>query len=81
MPKYLNEIKNKINSIPLFAYLKLIEIKMWELFIYFLWRTLLTGISDNMVRLSIGIEHIDDLLADLTQALKGAVDSIILKTI
>jgi len=27
------------------------------------------GVSEGMVRLSIGIEHIDDLLADLTQAL------------
>ena len=27
------------------------------------------GVSENMVRLSVGIEHIDDLLADLEQAL------------
>src|SRR5690606_13737771 len=27
------------------------------------------GVSDDMVRLSIGIEHIDDILADITQAL------------
>ncbi len=27
------------------------------------------GVSENMVRLSIGIEHIDDLMADLDQAL------------
>jgi len=27
------------------------------------------GVSEDAVRLSIGIEHIDDLLADLTQAL------------
>ncbi len=27
------------------------------------------GVSDDMVRLSIGIEHIDDILADLDQAL------------
>jgi O-acetylhomoserine/O-acetylserine sulfhydrylase-like pyridoxal-dependent enzyme len=27
------------------------------------------GVSTDMVRLSIGIEHIDDLLADLEQAL------------
>ena len=26
------------------------------------------GVSDDMVRLSIGIEHIDDILADLDQA-------------
>jgi O-acetylhomoserine (thiol)-lyase len=29
----------------------------------------LTGVSDGYVRLSIGIEHIDDILADLAQAL------------
>ena len=29
------------------------------------------GISDNLVRLSIGIEHVDDLLADLDLALKA----------
>ena len=28
------------------------------------------GIKDNLLRLSVGIEHIDDLLADLEQALK-----------
>ncbi|MBV5302254.1 MAG: O-acetylhomoserine aminocarboxypropyltransferase/cysteine synthase, partial [Methylococcales bacterium] len=27
------------------------------------------GVSEDMVRLSIGIEHIDDILADLSQAL------------
>ena len=27
------------------------------------------GVSEDMVRLSVGIEHIDDLLADLDQAL------------
>jgi O-acetylhomoserine (thiol)-lyase len=27
------------------------------------------GVSPEMVRLSIGIEHIDDLIADLEQAL------------
>ena len=30
------------------------------------------GISPEMVRLSIGIEHIDDILADLGQALEAA---------
>ncbi len=30
---------------------------------------ILTGVSDGYVRLSIGIEHIDDILADLAQAL------------
>jgi O-acetylhomoserine (thiol)-lyase len=28
------------------------------------------GVSDDLVRLSIGIEHIDDILADLEQALR-----------
>jgi len=30
-----------------------------------------SGISDSMVRLSIGIEHIDDIVGDLSQALAG----------
>jgi O-acetylhomoserine (thiol)-lyase len=30
------------------------------------------GVSEDMVRLSIGIEHIDDILADISQALKAA---------
>ena len=30
------------------------------------------GVSEEMVRLSIGIEHIDDILADITQALEAA---------
>ncbi len=30
------------------------------------------GVSEDMVRLSIGIEHIDDLIADLDQALNAA---------
>ncbi|MCZ2105496.1 MAG: PLP-dependent transferase, partial [Burkholderiales bacterium] len=29
------------------------------------------GVSEGMIRLSIGIEHIDDLLADLNQALEA----------
>ncbi|XP_064479400.1 cystathionine gamma-lyase-like isoform X2 [Ornithodoros turicata] len=33
------------------------------------------GITDNLVRLSVGIEHIDDLIQDLDQALKKAVSS------
>ncbi|WP_417453143.1 O-acetylhomoserine aminocarboxypropyltransferase/cysteine synthase family protein [Kiloniella sp.] len=32
----------------------------------------LTGISESYVRLSIGIEHIDDILADLSQALEAS---------
>ena len=31
-----------------------------------------SGVTDGYVRLSIGIEHIDDILADLTQALDKA---------
>jgi len=30
------------------------------------------GVTEDTVRLSIGIEHIDDLLADLEQALAAA---------
>ncbi len=30
------------------------------------------GVSEDMIRLSVGIEHIDDLVADLDQALKAA---------
>ena len=30
------------------------------------------GLSESMIRLSIGIEHIDDILADLEQALQSA---------
>ena len=33
---------------------------------------LATGVSEGYVRLSIGIEHIDDILADLLQALEAA---------
>lgn len=33
---------------------------------------LATGVSEGYVRLSIGIEHIDDIIADLTQALEAA---------
>jgi len=29
-------------------------------------------VSEDMVRLSVGIEHVDDLLADLEQALAAA---------
>ncbi|MFM7607716.1 MAG: PLP-dependent transferase, partial [Alphaproteobacteria bacterium] len=31
-----------------------------------------SGVTPGYVRLSIGIEHIDDILADLDQALKAA---------
>ena len=30
------------------------------------------GVTEDMVRLSIGIEHIDDILADLSQALDAS---------
>ncbi len=33
---------------------------------------LATGVNDNYVRLSIGLEHIDDILGDLSQALAAA---------
>ena len=34
-------------------------------------RTKSAGVSEDMVRLSIGIEHVDDLIADLEQALSS----------
>ena len=33
-----------------------------------------TGTTEDLVRLSVGLEHIDDLLADLDQALRAATD-------
>lgn len=33
------------------------------------------GVSEDMVRLSIGIEHIDDILADIEQALSAATNA------
>ena len=30
------------------------------------------GVSEDMIRLSVGIEHIDDLIVDLDQALNAA---------
>jgi O-acetylhomoserine (thiol)-lyase len=30
------------------------------------------GVTPEMIRLSVGIEHVDDILADLDQALKSA---------
>jgi O-acetylhomoserine (thiol)-lyase len=32
---------------------------------------LAAGVKPEMIRLSVGIEHIDDILADLEQALKA----------
>jgi O-acetylhomoserine (thiol)-lyase len=34
------------------------------------------GVSEDMIRLSIGIEHIDDLIADLDQALASLVERL-----
>ncbi|MGY8959993.1 MAG: PLP-dependent transferase, partial [Alphaproteobacteria bacterium] len=33
---------------------------------------LATGVTDGYVRLSVGLEHIDDIIADLSQALDKA---------
>lgn len=30
------------------------------------------GVGDNLIRLSIGLENVDDLIADLDQAIAGA---------
>ena len=32
----------------------------------------LTGVTEDLVRLSVGLEHVDDLIADLSQALEAA---------
>lgn len=37
------------------------------------------GIFDNLVRLSIGIEHVDDLMWDIEQALDGLREKTIMK--
>jgi methionine-gamma-lyase len=29
----------------------------------------MAGISDGLIRISVGLEHLDDIIADLTQAL------------
>ncbi len=34
-----------------------------------------SGVTDDLIRLSVGIEHIDDILADLDQALRAATDA------
>jgi len=36
---------------------------------------LASGVTDGYIRLSIGIEHIDDIIADLDQALKVATSA------
>ncbi|MFL5687739.1 MAG: PLP-dependent transferase, partial [Chloroflexota bacterium] len=33
---------------------------------------LATGVTDDLIRLSVGLEHVDDLIADLEQALAAA---------
>jgi O-acetylhomoserine (thiol)-lyase len=33
-----------------------------------------TGVTEDLVRLSVGLEHVDDLIADLDQALRAATD-------
>ena len=35
-----------------------------------------TGVTDGYVRLSVGLEHIDDILADLDQALAAATKKV-----
>jgi len=37
---------------------------------------LATGVTDGYVRLSVGIEHIDDIIADLAQALEHAASTV-----
>ncbi|MDP4199246.1 MAG: PLP-dependent aspartate aminotransferase family protein [Bacteroidota bacterium] len=39
------------------------------------------GITDNLIRLSIGIEHVDDLIADLDQALASVGSHILQDTV
>ena len=31
-----------------------------------------TGVTEDLIRLSVGLEHVDDLIADLAQALEAA---------
>ena len=33
----------------------------------------LAGVSEDMIRISVGIEHIDDIIADVGQAIKASV--------
>ncbi len=35
-----------------------------------------SGLPDGLVRLSVGIEHIDDLIADVEQALAKAIPAV-----
>jgi O-acetylhomoserine (thiol)-lyase len=34
-----------------------------------------TGVTDDLIRLSVGLEHVDDLIADLDQALRAATEA------
>ena len=34
-----------------------------------------TGVTDDLIRLSVGLEHVDDLVADLDQALRAATEA------
>jgi O-acetylhomoserine (thiol)-lyase len=34
-----------------------------------------TGVTDDLIRLSVGLEHVDDLIADLEQALRAATEA------
>ena len=36
------------------------------------------GISDSLIRLSVGLEDVEDLIADIDEALKIAVSAIII---
>jgi O-acetylhomoserine (thiol)-lyase len=35
-----------------------------------------TGVTDDLIRLSVGLEHVDDLIADLEQALAASTADI-----
>jgi O-acetylhomoserine (thiol)-lyase len=37
---------------------------------------LASGVTPGFVRLSVGIEHIDDIIADLDQALRASTQSV-----
>ena len=32
------------------------------------------GVTDNLIRISVGLENVEDIIADLDQALKAAVN-------
>ena len=37
------------------------------------------GITDDLIRLSIGIEDVEDILADLQQALEGSSEGAVIR--